>query len=93
MINLLALLFALLLAGNGLYFLFHQHRPFLLFHPEQNSKLQTILRVSGICLLLLALLTLGAVLLNNIPLLVIALIGGCLGCLIPELLLIPYMNH
>ncbi|USS86831.1 hypothetical protein M3M38_01840 [Fructilactobacillus cliffordii] len=93
MINLLALLFALLLAGNGIYFLLHQHRSFLLFHPENNPKLQQILKISGSCLLILAGLTVGAILLNNTPLLVIALVGGCLGCLIPELLLVPFMNH
>ncbi|USS93736.1 hypothetical protein M8332_02490 [Fructilactobacillus ixorae] len=93
MINGLALVFAALLVVNGSYFLRHQKRPFLLFHPERYPALQRLLRISGSGLLLIALVTVIAVCLDNQILLVIALIAGCGGCLIPEFCLIPFMNR
>lgn len=91
-IKVLLILFSALLLGNGIYFLKHLHKPFLMFNPQKNLNLSKILKISGICLIIIAFLGFTAALVNNLILIVITLILGCIGCVVPELLIIQFIN-
>lgn len=91
-INILVILFSLLLLLNGCFFLTHVHKNFMLFKPESNLALQKILLFSGIALIVIALFGILAVILNSTIMIVIVLIAGCVGCVVPELLLIQFIN-
>ncbi|WP_225429562.1 hypothetical protein [Fructilactobacillus sanfranciscensis] len=51
-----------------------------------------ILKISGICLILVALLGFMAALTNSLIMIVITLILGCICCAIPELLIMQFIN-
>lgn len=91
-IKVLLILFSALLLGNGVYFLKHLHTPFLMFNPQKNPGLSKILKISGICLVVVALLGFAAAVINNLVLIVITLILGCIMCVIPELLIMQFIN-
>lgn len=91
-IKVLIILFSALLFGNGIYFLKHISTPFLMFKPQKNSLLSKILKISGICLILVALLGFMAALTNSLIMIVITLILGCICCAIPELLIMQFIN-
>ncbi len=46
-LNALVFLFSFLLAANGIFFLTHQNKSFLLFYPQNQPALQQILKISG----------------------------------------------
>ncbi|EKK20886.1 hypothetical protein B808_1200 [Fructilactobacillus florum 8D] len=91
-LNALVFLFSFLLAANGIFFLTHQNKSFLLFYPQNQPALQQILKISGSALLLIAVIGILAALLQSTSLTLIVLILGCIGCVVPELLIIQFMN-
>ncbi|KRL00102.1 hypothetical protein [Liquorilactobacillus capillatus] len=61
-IKVLTLFLAAIIFFLGYYLYTHQHKPFLMFHPENNHILAGIVKIYGLILILLALITLVAAL-------------------------------
>ncbi|WP_429970682.1 hypothetical protein ACQW5G_06615 [Fructilactobacillus sp. Tb1] len=91
-IKVLVILFSALLFGNGIYFLKHTKTPFLMFNPQNNVTLSKILKYSGIILIIVAIIGFAAALTNSLILIIITLILGCICCVIPELLIMQFIN-
>ncbi|MCF6515781.1 hypothetical protein GSH19_06440 [Lactobacillus sp. S2-2] len=91
-IRILMILFSTLLFINGFYFLTHLNKPFLMFHPEKYRSLSLILLISGIIILLVAILALISAFVDTQLLIISSLFLGCMCAFIPELFIIQYMN-
>ncbi|WP_413627137.1 hypothetical protein R4B61_04725 [Fructilactobacillus vespulae] len=92
-IQVLVLLFSLLLLSNGIYFLKHTQKNFMMFKPESIPALSKTLKISGIIITVVGILGILAALLNNTILIVVTLIVGCVCCVVPEAILAQFINR
>ncbi|MEE6658279.1 hypothetical protein ACWYVZ_03250 [Pediococcus acidilactici] len=72
----LMVVFSLIIFYIGNYLYRHQHRDFMLFKPSANPLLSSSLRIIGILLMTVSLLTLIAGISGNTPLIVTGLVLG-----------------
>ncbi|MEE6710853.1 hypothetical protein PS410_01440 [Pediococcus acidilactici] len=72
----LMVVFSLIIFYIGNYLYRHQHRDFMLFKPSANPLLSSSLRIIGILLMTVSLLTLIAGISGNTPLVVTGLVLG-----------------
>ena len=72
----LMVIFSLIIFYIGNYLYRHQHRDFMLFKPTSNSLLSSSLRVIGILLMIVSLLTLIAGISSSTPLIVAGVVLG-----------------
>ncbi|CAM2795419.1 hypothetical protein EFM02_06185 [Fructilactobacillus fructivorans] len=92
LIKVLMLFFSVILIINGIYFLTHAHKSFLLFHPEKFPSLRIILIISGIILLVVAIFGIISLFFDNTVFTLLVLCAGCLCAVIPEVFIIQYMD-
>ena len=74
LLSILMTLFGLIAAFEGLFFLTHLHKPFLIFHPERQAPLSKALIIWGFLLLIIGGL---AAWTNSILFIVIMVVIGC----------------
>ena len=78
LLSILMTLFGLIAAFEGLFFLTHLHKPFLIFHPErQAAPLSKALIIWGFLLLIIGGLAMIAAWTNSILFIVTMVVIGC----------------
>ena len=77
LLSILMTLFGLIAAFEGLFFLTHLHKPFLIFHPERQAPLSKALIIWGFLLLIIGGLAMIAAWTNSILFIVIMVVIGC----------------
>ena len=77
LLSILMTLFGLIAAFEGLFFLTHLHKPFLIFHPERQAHLSKALIIWGFLLLIIGGLAMIAAWTNSILFIVIMVVIGC----------------
>ncbi|WP_261810121.1 hypothetical protein [Levilactobacillus humaensis] len=91
LITILMICYTVLALGLGWGAYSHRNRPFLVFHPEENAALSNILKVGGILLLLVGILSAIATALNNTVLILIALLAGIILILVLQILMVRWL--
>ncbi|WP_431815207.1 hypothetical protein [Limosilactobacillus portuensis] len=77
LLSILMTLFGLIAAFEGLFFLTHLHKPFLIFHPERQALLSKALIIWGFLLLIIGGLAMIAAWTNSILFIVTMVVIGC----------------
>lgn len=78
LLSILMTIFGLIAVYEGVFFLTHQHKPFLIFHPEEQISLAKALKRWGLLLLIIGILCVVSAWANSTGFLVIMVIIGCI---------------
>ncbi len=78
LLSIFVTLFGLIALFEGTFFLTHLHRPFMIFDPTTSKFIATQLKVWGVIMTAIGLITIVAAWLNNIAFIVIMVVVGCL---------------
>lgn len=78
LLSIFVTLFALIALFEGLFFLTHLHKPFLIFDPTKSKFVAGQLKVWGIILTIFGLITLVAAWTNSIVFIVTMVVLGCI---------------
>ncbi|GAX04328.1 hypothetical protein IWT140_01966 [Secundilactobacillus pentosiphilus] len=89
-INILMIVYVLLTFFIGWFFLTHTHKPFLVFHPEENPNLSGIIKFGGWSLIIVGILAAIATIMQNDVFISITLLIGVLDILAVQLMLVHF---
>ncbi|GAX00171.1 hypothetical protein [Secundilactobacillus mixtipabuli] len=89
-ITILMVLYVLLTFFIGWFFLSHTHRPFLVFHPEENANLAGIVKFSGWSLIVIGVIAAVATIMQNDVFISMTLLVGVLDVLAIQLMLVHF---
>ncbi|MFC2685116.1 MAG: hypothetical protein ACFN06_06335 [Limosilactobacillus oris] len=78
LLPILVTLFGLIALFEGVFFLTHLHKDFLILEPTRSPFVARQLKVWGIILTILGLITVGAAWTDNITFIVIMVVLGCI---------------
>lgn len=78
LLSLLVTLFGLIALFEGLFFLTHLHKPFMIFDPLASKFIANQLKIWGGIMTIIGLVTIGAAWTNSTIFIVIMVILGCL---------------
>lgn len=71
-------LFGLIALFEGIFFLTHLHKPFLIFDPTSSKFVASQLKIWGVIMTLIGLITIVAAWTNSIAFIVIMVVIGCI---------------
>ncbi|MGM9892077.1 hypothetical protein [Limosilactobacillus sp.] len=71
-------LFGLIALFEGIFFLTHLHNPFLIFDPTSSKFVASQLKIWGVIMTLIGLITIVAAWTNSIAFIVIMVVIGCI---------------
>ncbi|KRL75983.1 hypothetical protein FC17_GL002294 [Secundilactobacillus paracollinoides DSM 15502 = JCM 11969] len=89
-ITILMILYTLLTFFIGGFFLAHQHKPFLIFHPEANKPLSGVIKFGGYSLVILGVVAAAATISQNTVFICIALFIGVADIVGVQLMLVSF---
>ncbi|WP_267200955.1 hypothetical protein [Limosilactobacillus kribbianus] len=78
LLSIFVTLFALIALFEGVYFLTHLHKAFMIFDPNASSFVHRQLQIWGVIMTVLGLITLVAAWTNSIAFIVIMVVLGCI---------------
>ena len=90
LLSILMTLFGLIAVYEGIFFLTHLHKPFLIFHPEKQSALSKSLTAWGIILLVIGILAVISAWTNSVFFSVTMVV---IGCVCETLMAYSLMGH
>lgn len=78
LLPILVTLFGLIALFEGIFFLTHLHKDFLILEPSSSPFVARQLKIWGIILTILGLVTIGAAWTNSITFIVVMVVLGCI---------------
>mgnify|MGYP001185885968 CR=1 FL=1 len=89
-ITILMIIYTLLTFFIGGFFLAHQHKSFLIFHPEENKPLSGVIKFGGYSLIILGIVAAAATISQNTIFICVALFLGVADIVGVQLMLVSF---
>ncbi|GLB46651.1 hypothetical protein WR164_06300 [Philodulcilactobacillus myokoensis] len=89
-INILMIIFAILMAGMGIFLHSHQTKPFLVFHPENDPLLKSIFQKFAFIFIAIAVISILILIFKNVLIICIDLFIGCIAIFAFQMIIVRF---